>query len=129
VEYAAERKTISERTKAALAVAKARGVRLGNPHLPPGNAASAAIARKARMTKSENRAAELREVIENAERRGSLTLRQVARYLNELGISSAHGKQWHANSVRRVRQRIAGAYIADAQARLCNVAVSIRGPR
>jgi DNA invertase Pin-like site-specific DNA recombinase len=103
----AERKAISERTKAALAVAKARGVRLGNPHLRPGNATSAAIARKARTKKTEHRATDLQEVIENAEGRGSLTLRQMARYLNELGIASAHGKQWHANSVRRVRQRVA----------------------
>ena len=100
----AERKAISERTKAALAVAKARGVRLGNPRLRAGNAASAAIARKARTKKTEGRAAELRDVIENAERQGLLTLRQVALYLNELGISSAHGKRWHANSVRRVQQ-------------------------
>jgi len=103
----AERKAISERTKAALAVAKARGIRLGNPRLRPGNATSAAIARKARTKKADVRAAELRDVIENAERRGSLTLRQVARYLNDLGISSAYGKQWHANSVRRVRHRVA----------------------
>ena len=102
----AERKAISECTKAALAVAKARGIRLGNPRLPPGNAASAAIARNARTKKSDDRAAELREVIENAERQDHLTLRQLARYLNELGISSAQGKHWHANSVRRVRHRI-----------------------
>ena len=101
----AERKAISERTKAALAVAKARGVRLGNPRLRPGNATSAAIARKARTKKTEDRAAELREVIENAERQGRLTLRQVAHYLNELGITSPNGKQWHPNSVRRVRQQ------------------------
>jgi DNA invertase Pin-like site-specific DNA recombinase len=103
----AERKAISERTKAALAAAKARGVRLGNPHLRPGNKASAAIARRARALKINERAGELREVIENAERQGHVTLRQQARYLNELGISSASGKQWHANSVRRVRQRFA----------------------
>ena len=103
----AERKAISERTKAALAAAKARGVRLGNPLLQPGNAESAANASKARTMKAEGRAAELRKVIESAERKGHGTLRQLARHLNELGISSALGKQWHANSVRRVRQRIA----------------------
>ena len=93
--------------QAALTAAKARGVRLGNPLLRPGNAASAANARKARAMKTEGRAAELREVIEKAERDGHGTLRQLARYLNELGISSAYGKRWHANSVRRVKQRIA----------------------
>jgi DNA invertase Pin-like site-specific DNA recombinase len=48
----AERKAISERTKSALAAARARGVRLGNPRLGPGNAVSAAIARKARIVKT-----------------------------------------------------------------------------
>jgi DNA invertase Pin-like site-specific DNA recombinase len=103
----AERKAISERTKAALAVARARGIQLGNPRLRPGNATSAAIARKARTKKTEDRAAELLEVIQNAERHGSLSLRQVASYLNGLGVASANGRKWHATSVRRVRQRIA----------------------
>ena len=103
----AERKAISERTKAALTAARARGVRLGNPRLQPGNAAYAAIASKARTIKADERAAELHEVIKNAEHQGHATLRQIACYLNELGISSSYGKQWHANTVRRVRQRIA----------------------
>jgi DNA invertase Pin-like site-specific DNA recombinase len=110
----AERKAISERTKSALAAARARGVRLGNPRLGPGTAVSAAIARKARIVKTNVRAGELKEVIENAEREGHVTLRQLAHYLNEIGISSAYGKQWHANSVRRLRQRNSAIHRASA---------------
>jgi DNA invertase Pin-like site-specific DNA recombinase len=101
----AERKAISERTKAALAAAKARGVRLGNPRLRPGNAARAAIATRARTMRANQRAAELSEVIDSAEKQGHKTLRQLARYLNELGVASAHGGLWHPNSIRRIRQR------------------------
>jgi len=60
---------------------------------------------KARTMRANQRAAELREVIENAEQRGHITLRQLAHYLNELGIASAYGGQWHPNSVRRIQQR------------------------
>src|SRR6202162_2274169 len=59
----AERKAISERTKAALARAKARGLRLGNPNLKPGNATGADFARRVRSESVRRRAAELGEVI------------------------------------------------------------------
>lgn len=100
----AERKAISERTRAALAAAKARGVRLGNPRLKPGNRASAAVASRTRSQRASDRARELFDVIENAATLGHVSLRQLAHYLNELGIASPNGGQWHANSVRRIRQ-------------------------
>jgi DNA invertase Pin-like site-specific DNA recombinase len=52
-----ERKLISERTKAALAAAKARGVKLGNPNLKmyAGNRATAAKAREGKAIKRNRR--------------------------------------------------------------------------
>jgi DNA invertase Pin-like site-specific DNA recombinase len=102
-----ERKAISERTKSALAVAKARGIQLGNPRLRSGSAATAELARKARSMKANARAVELSEVIEGAKRQGHATLRQLANYLNSIEYLTPRGKQWHANSVRRLRHRIA----------------------
>lgn len=108
----AERKAISERTKAALAAAKARGVRLGNPHLKPGNAASAEFARRARSESVRRRATELGEVITHARQRGCNTLRQLADHLNQLGVTTPQGGRWHANSVRRIRHRMATEVIS-----------------
>ena len=102
----AERKAISERTKAALTAARTRGIRLGNPYLKPGNAASAEFARRARSESVRRRATELGEVITHAERRGCNTLRKLADHLNQLGVTTPQGMRWHANSVRRVRHRM-----------------------
>jgi DNA invertase Pin-like site-specific DNA recombinase len=112
----AERKAISERTRGALAAAKGRGVRLGNPRLRPGTSASAAAARRARSERASNRAKELLDVIANAATLGYVTLRQVAHYLNDLGIASPNGQQWHANSVRRIQQY--GASVPPAPMKL-----------
>ena len=101
----AERKAISERTKSALSAARARGVRLGNPHLRAGTRESALFASRVRSRQVTERAHELQEVIEDAEKQGSCTLRQLADHLNGLGITTSTGGKWHANSVRRVVQR------------------------
>lgn len=108
----AERIAISERTKAALAAARIRGVRLGNPHLKPGNAASAEIARRFRSKSVRRRATELGEVITHAEQRGCNTLRKLADHLNQLGVTTPQGRRWHANSVRRIRHRMATEVIS-----------------
>jgi DNA invertase Pin-like site-specific DNA recombinase len=108
----AERKAISERTKAALAAARARGVRLGNPQLKPGDAASAEFARRARSESVKRRATELGELITHAEQRGCNTLRKLADHLNQLGVMTPQGRRWHANSVRRLRHRTASEVIS-----------------
>jgi len=87
-----ERRLISARTKAALAQAKARGVKLGNPAQAALNAAEA-----------QERAEELRPVF--AELRG-LSLREMARELDERGLEAPRGGAWNAMTVRRALVRL-----------------------
>lgn len=98
----AERKAISERTKAALAAARTRGVKLGNPRLLPGTRASALAASHVRSINAEKRATDLRDVIEHARSEGFRSLRRLAARMNDMGIPAPRGGSWHANSVRRV---------------------------
>src|SRR5262249_10660031 len=72
-----ERGMISERTKAALAAAKARGKRLGTA----GNAKTAARARKARSEQAAKANANTRAVISDIRRGGKTTLAAIAQEL------------------------------------------------
>lgn len=76
------------RTKAALAAAKRRGVRLGNPHLEPGTKASALVASCAAQTAARARADDLRDVVKDARAQGCITLRQLAAHLDQGTTSS-----------------------------------------
>jgi DNA invertase Pin-like site-specific DNA recombinase len=101
----AERKAISDRTTAALAAAKRRGVKLGNPKLQAGTARTARIATMAASKAAKARAEELRELVTDARSKGCSTLLAVADHLNGLGIGTARGGKWVAASVARlVRQ-------------------------
>jgi len=98
----AERKAISDRTRAALAAAKARGVKLGNPSLQPGTKRMARVASKAAQAVARGRAEELREVVEDAQTKGANTLQAIADHMNELGIATPRGGHWAPASVRRL---------------------------
>jgi DNA invertase Pin-like site-specific DNA recombinase len=102
----AEAKTISQRTKVALAAAKARGVQLGRPTTAPfthsqqlqGAAASVAV----RQAKSHKFAADVVKVILQLKNNG-LSLKDIAMSLNDKGIKTPRGKgQWYASSVCRI---------------------------
>jgi len=102
----AERQAISDRTKAALAAAKARGVRLGNPRLKAGNRQSAAHANAQHVAKADERASRLAEIIGQARASGCESLREIAGYLNEMGVTTARGSTWTAVAVSRLLDRI-----------------------
>lgn len=103
-----ERDMIAKRVKEALATAKARGVRLGNPtgRLPEGasktgNAASI----RSRAKKANEHAERLYETIKAYQDTGS-SLRAIARKLNDEKIVTPTGKgEWKAATVSRVLER------------------------
>lgn len=90
---------ISERTKAALAAAKARGTRLGNPELHRANPGLAA----GRRRQARKRAREVAPFIAAARRGGCRTLAEIAAALTARGVRTPTGKlYWLPEQVRRV---------------------------
>jgi DNA invertase Pin-like site-specific DNA recombinase len=88
---------ISQRTKAALAAARERGVKLGNPKL---RAASGPAARK-RQARSEAR--KVLPFITAARRAGCTTLKEIAEALAARGVKTPAGNDnWAPEQVRRI---------------------------
>jgi DNA invertase Pin-like site-specific DNA recombinase len=102
----AERKAISDRTRAALAAAKRRGVRLGNPRLQPGTRAAARVATLAAQKAAKARAEDLRGMVDDARAKGHDSLRAIAAYLNDLGVTTARGCQWGPAAVARLQAQL-----------------------
>jgi len=108
-EYEAE--AISRRTKEALAAARARGVRLGNPHLKPGDRFGLArAARRARAVRAQERAADVMHFVAAAQAAGCKSLGEIARALTARGIDTpGGGHEWRSEQVKRVIQRAGDA--------------------
>jgi DNA invertase Pin-like site-specific DNA recombinase len=99
---------IGERTKRALAAAKARGQKLGGFRGYTPSAEDGANGRKARSATARARAADLAPIITRLDPDGSLSLRALAARLTAEGLpTSAGATVWTAATVARVRAKLA----------------------
>lgn len=91
-----EGRRIAERTRGALAAAKARGVRLGK------TGAQRAAENKA---EAEAFAKSIRPALQELRQAGITTVRGIAEELNRRGIQTPKGGRWHPTSVQRLLAR------------------------
>ncbi|WP_027584025.1 recombinase family protein [Bradyrhizobium sp. Ai1a-2] len=87
-----ERRVIAQRTRDALAAAKARGVKLGNP-----------LGGTANKQAANAYAESLRSVVEPIK---DLSTRRIAAHLNEGGHTTQRGGQWSSVTVMRLLDRL-----------------------
>lgn len=94
-----ERRLISQRTKAGLERAKARGVKLGKY--------GATLARQNRA-EADALAETLKPVVAEIRAAGKISVRAIMRELNERGINTARGGKWQPQTTNVLLQRIDG---------------------
>lgn len=96
-----ERALIAGRTKSALAAAKAKGVKLGNPNIEAAQGAAVATVK----ADADRAARNVLPIIAEIRRSGASTLRAIADALNARGVPTPRGGRWHAMSVRNALAR------------------------
>lgn len=104
-----EREAIARRTKEALAAAKARGTKLGNPNGAAAlrRAGKGGVALRTTVaTNADANARRLTPVVEAIRDAGHVSLRAVAAQLNQRGIMTRRGGQWHVSNVKNLIARI-----------------------
>ena len=97
-----EGRLISERTKAALAAAKARGVKLGGPR----TADQYERAGEAATRQADDFAASVAPILADVRKAGATSLREIADALNARGVKTARGRHWRPTSVKRLINRL-----------------------
>ncbi len=98
----AEARMISERTVAALAAAKARGVRLGNhKNLPDAQAAG----HKTMVQDADDHARKVLATIREIVRNGTISSHKIASTMNERGVPTRRGGSWSGTSILNTIRR------------------------
>ena len=97
-----EAKMISDRTKAALAAAKKRGVKLGGYRGYQPTAKDRAAGQAAIRERVQKWAADIMPTIRELQAGGAESLRAIAAGLEERGIPAARGGKWSAVQVARL---------------------------
>jgi DNA invertase Pin-like site-specific DNA recombinase len=97
-----ERRLISERTKAALAVRKATGTKLGNPT----NIREAGVMGRASLgAAADEHARSLLPLLRTVRNEGSITLAAITTAFNERRIPTPRGARWHVSTVANLLAR------------------------
>jgi DNA invertase Pin-like site-specific DNA recombinase len=100
---------ISERTKAALAAAKARGIKLGNPNdarALRGKQTGNKEAVEAIKLKAQEHATNLRAISDDIRAQGMTSIRKIAEELNRRAILTPRGGEWQPTTVVRLLARL-----------------------
>ena len=124
----AEREAISKRTKEALAVARSRGVTLGNPN---GAAAlrragkGGAPLRAAIARYPDRHAQDLAPVVDDIRGLGRTSLRAIAGELNARGMLTRRGGRWHVSTVMNLLDRLGAAGGAMRQSRVMSLVEAV----
>lgn len=102
-----ERRAISDRTKAALAAAKRRGVQLGGDRGARLSRAARKAGRDAQVARANKRAGDLAHMIRDLQASGVTTLSGIARALTERRVPTPRGSaEWSAVQVARTVARL-----------------------
>jgi DNA invertase Pin-like site-specific DNA recombinase len=97
-----ERRLISERTKAALAVRKASGGKLGNPS----NIREAGkLGRASLIAAADAHAEALLPLLRTLRSEGAITIGAITRSFNERKIPTSRGSRWHVSAVANLLAR------------------------
>ena len=102
-----EAHAISERTKAALAAARARGMKLGGYRGRAGTKSDCERARAAQKASADQRASDLAGTIRSIQAEGHRSLRSIGRELTHRGIPTSKGGGWSSSQVSNTLARIA----------------------